>query len=124
MTNPQTETVSHMSSISREYARRATAYEQIALDAATAEAEYRRVHATVKLRAIHEGASAAKADAMADADPDVAGQCLAFKSCAAVVDAAGKKLAQLRAQLDYGRTKLASERAADQIHAAGFDGAA
>lgn len=27
-------------------------------------------------------------------------------------------------QLDYGRTKLASERAADQIHASGIDGAA
>lgn len=124
MTNPQHQTIQRLGAVSREYESRASAYEHIAIDAARAEAEYRRLHAVAKLKAMHDGASAAKADAIADADPEVSQVCLAYKHGAAVADAAGKKLIQLRVQIDLGRSVLTSEREADKLHGSGSGGAA
>lgn len=124
MSNPQADTIRRLGAISREYEQRANAYETIAIDASRAEAEYRRVHAVAKLKAMHDGASAAKADAIANADPEVSQACMAYKHGAAVADAAAKKLIQMRSQLDYGRSVLTSEREADRIHSSGIGGAA
>lgn len=120
MTSP----IQQLGRVSREYELRANEYQGIALDAAQAEADYRREHAVCKLRAMAEGASAAKADAVADADDVVSASCLGYKSAAALCDAAGKKLIQLREQIAVGRSVLVGEREADKLAAAGTSGGA
>ncbi len=122
--NPQVDTIRRLGEVSRDYEKRASAYETVRVDAAKAEAEYRRIHAEAMLRAMAEGSSAAKSEAIANADAVVADSCWKYKVTDAVADAARAKLSQLRSQLEYGRTVVASERAADQIHASGTGGAA
>lgn len=118
MTSP----IQQLGAVSREYATKTNEYQGIALDAAQAEAEYRRIHAVTKLKAISDGASAAKADAVADADEVVAAACWQHKSAAALCDAAGKKLIQLREQSAVGRTVLVGERELDKLHSQGIGG--
>lgn len=116
MTTPISPT-QRLAQVSREYAERAQEYAQIATEAAVREANYRRVKAQTALKAIADGASAAKAEMIADADETVATACLDYKTSAAVCDAASKRLTQLREQVATGRTLLVSERESDRIHA-------
>lgn len=116
--------IQQLGAVSREYATKANEYQDIALDAAQAESDYRRERAVCKLRAMSGGASAAKADAIADADDIVSRSCLQYKTSAALCDAAGKKLAQLREQIAVGRTVLVGERELDRLHSQGVGGAA
>lgn len=119
MTTPQSATVHRLGEVSRAYESAAVEYRPLAEDAAAAEADYRRRKAVFVTRMVADGASVAKAEYAADADPAVADACLAFKMSAAVADAASKRLWQLSAQVEYGRTVLVTEREADKIHAQG-----
>lgn len=107
------------------YQETALGYAGITREAAVAEAEYRRIRAQRMAKAtISEGASAAKAEILADADDAVAAACLRYKVGASVAEATRARLAQLREQVASDRSELAYEREADKFHAAGFAGGA
>ena len=119
MTSPQNATVRRVGEISRAYETAAIEYRVLAEDAGAAEADYRRKKAVFITRMLADGSSVAKAEYAADADEAVADACLAYKMASAVADAASKRLWQLSAQIEYGRTVLVTEREADRIHANG-----
>lgn len=106
---------------SREYEKAVSEYAQIALDAATAEADYKHAAARFKLKAKADDPKLAVSmlDIMADADEVLSQALMDRLTSAAVLDAAQKRIAQLREKVSTGRTYTASERAADQIHAQG-----
>lgn len=116
MTN---EAMRQLGVVSRAYEKLATDYRALAIDAAQAESDYRRVKAQTMLRATLDGASAAKAEIIADADDKVADACTEYKVSAAVADSTRAKLAQLREQVAVGRSVMVAEREQDKIHAQG-----
>lgn len=117
--NPQIDTIRRLGEVSRTYEAAAVAFRDVVQQAARSEAEYRRLKAIAVTRAIAEGASVAKAEYVADADPEVARACMDYKMAGAVADSARSRLAQLRSQMDYGRSVLTSEREADRLHSMG-----
>jgi hypothetical protein len=118
--------IDHLGSVSRTYQKAADDYRGIAVRAAQAEAEHRtaRAKAILSIKARAERMSQGEAEARADADDRIAGLYLARLIAAAEADAHREKLRQLREQLATGRTRAASERAVDEIHARGLSGAA
>lgn len=122
MTTPQTATIRRLGEVSRTYEAATVDYGPLADEAAATEADYRRLKALFVTRMVAEGASVSRAEYAADADEQVAAACLAYKLAAATLDAAGKRLWQLRAQFDFGRSVLVNERESDRVHAAGFGG--
>jgi hypothetical protein len=111
--------IQQLGAVSRTYEATAQSFADIALAAAQAEANYRKVKAVYKLRAMVDGASAVKAEAMADADDDVSAACLAYKTSGAVADSTRARLAQLREQVAVGRSVLVNDRESDRVHAQG-----
>lgn len=113
--------VTTLGAASRDYEKAVSEYEQIALDAATAESDYKHAAAVFKTKARFEDpkVSAAYLDVMADADEELSGLLAERLRTAAVLDAAQKRISQLKERVSTGRTYVASERAADQIHAQG-----
>ena len=118
MTGALSEAARQLGKVSRAYEELANEYRDIAHNAALAESEYRRVKAQTMLRATAEGASAAKAEIMADADESVSRLCLSYKIASALADATRAKLTQLREQVAVGRSMMVGEREADRVHAA------
>lgn len=118
MTGALSEAARQLGKVSRAYEELANEYRDIAHNAALAESEYRRVKAQTMLRATSEGASAAKAEIMADADESVSALCLSYKIASALADATRAKLTQLREQVAVGRSMMVGEREADRVHAA------
>lgn len=119
MTTP----IQQLGRVSRAYEALATEYAQICEDAATDEAGYRKTKALHMTRSMADGASAAKAETLADADDEVSQACLAYKLSAAKVAATAAKLRQLHEQVAVGRSVLVSDREQDRIHASGTGGA-
>lgn len=119
-------TVQRLGQISREYEVKAGEYEALAIAAAKADAAYKvgKARHMARLKAEDPKASQSWADTLADADPDIAVLLEERFITAAVVDAAGKKLAQLKEAIAVGRSVYAGEREADRIHASGTGGAA
>jgi hypothetical protein len=116
-----------LGAVSRAYELAVDAYRQIALDAATAEAEHKtaRAKAILRVKATTEDrVSHADAEARAEADDTIAALYLCRLTTAAVADSHREKLRQLREQVATGRTAVASERLQDQLHADGRTGAA
>lgn len=112
--------------VSREYERKADAYQDVALAAAAAEAAHKtaRAKAILRFKAEEGRVSHAEAESRAEADDAVARLYLERLTTAAVAESHREKLRQLREQVANGRTAVASDRAADQHHAAGLTGAA
>ncbi len=116
--------------VSREYEKQADAYQQVALNAAVAEAAHKsaRAKAILAVKAIPKGESQrishAEAETRAEADDTVGALFLERLTTAALADSHREKLRQLREQVATGRTAVASDRAADVHHAAGLTGAA
>ncbi len=112
--------------VSREYEKQADAYQQIALDAAVAEAEHKshRARAILRAKAGAERISQAEAETRAEADDEIAALYLRRLTTSALAESHREKLRQLREQVATGRTAVASDRAADVHHAAGLTGAA
>lgn len=113
--------------VSRQYEKLTNAYRQVALDAAKAEASHKTARAKAVLRfkaSQTERISHAEAEARAEADDEIAGLYLDRLTTAALADSHREKLRQLREQVATGRTAVASDRAGDQFHAAGYTGAA
>ena len=107
---------------SREYEAETAAFRDIATEAAEAEALHKREAAKFKLRVQAEAdgkTSVAALDMLADADDTIAGLYRDRLVKAALLDAAVKKLQQLRERVSTGRTYVASEREADRVHAEG-----
>lgn len=115
MTSP----IIRMGQVSNEYATRADEYRGIAETAAASESEYKHRRAVFMARQMADGASAAKAEVLADADDAIFALATEYRLAVAVRDAALEKLRQLRTQVEAGRTVVASEREADRIHADG-----
>lgn len=120
MTTP----IQRLGSVSKEYQLKADEYMDLAISAAQHESFYRKIKAQTMLKATAEGASAAKAEIIADADPQVSKACWDYKVTAATVDAAKAKLTQLREQIAVGRSMLVTDRELDKLHANGIGGGA
>lgn len=103
---------------SRDYEKAVAEYEQIAIDAAGHETNYKHEAAKFKLlaRDADPKVSVAMLDIKADADEHLATLLRKRVHSAAVLDAAQKRISQLKERVSTGRTYVASERAADQIH--------
>jgi hypothetical protein len=112
--------------VSRAYEAMADAYQAVLLGAAAAEAAHKtaRAKAILRFKADGERVSHAEAESRAEADDEVARLYLERLTTAAVAESHREKLRQLREQVANGRTAVASDRAADQHHAAGLTGAA
>ena len=111
--------------LSREYEARATAYADLALNAATAEPDHKHAKAVHMLNTRTEDPKVAVswAETLADADPEVAGKLRLRLEASAVADAARAKLSQLREAVATGRSVMVGEREQDRLHAAGVGGA-
>lgn len=111
----------HYNAVSRDYALKASEFADLATKAADAEGRYKRGKAVFKtsLRDRGECRSDAEAETRADADDEIGGLLQERLLTAAVRDAAEEKLRQLRAQLDYGREVIKSDRDQDRLHAQG-----
>lgn len=116
----------HLRNVSRAYEKAADEYHGIAKAAAVAEAAHKaaRAKAILRYRAADDVKSFAEAEARAEADDEIAGLHQARLIAAALADSHKQKLLQLREQVATGRTAVASDRVADQQHAAGLTGAA
>lgn len=121
--------VRRLGAVSREYEKQADAYRDVALAAAAAEAEHKtkRAQAILRIKAEARGegerVSHAEAETRAEADDEVATLYRDRLITAAKADAHREKLRQLREQVGFGRTAVASERETDRIHAGGWSGA-
>jgi hypothetical protein len=113
------EALRRLGAVSAEYEQRAREYGTVADAAARAEAEHRKERAKCILwhKGQGEKLSQAEAETRAEADDHVAGLYLERMVTAAAADAARAKLHQLREQTAVGRSFVAAERVADQIHA-------
>ena len=107
-----TSLVDHLALAVRRYADESQA-------AARAEAEYRKQRAKRKLQARHSGeaTSDAAGDTIADADDTIADLFSQRLITAAIADASKQEILSLREAIGMQRTQIASERAADQLHA-------
>ena len=112
--------------VSRTYEAMATENGPILEEAAHAEADYKHARARfiVSQRAQDPKASVSYLDALAEADPDLAGLLRARLVTAAKAEATKARLQQLREQVANGRTAVATEREADRIHSTGTGGQA
>lgn len=115
MTTP----MQQLAKVSRLYDETVQQFAAIAREAAESEADYRRVKALLVTRLANDGAPISKAEYAADADGEVAAACQRYKLAAAVAEATRARLRQLAAQVDVGRSAVASEREADRFHAIG-----
>lgn len=116
----------HLGVVSRAYELAANEYHGIARAAAVAEATHKaaRAKAVLRHRAAEGVRSQAEAECRAEADEEIAALYQERLIAAALADSSKQKLLQLREQVATGRTAVASDRAADQHHAAGLTGAA
>lgn len=115
-----------LGAVSLEYQTKADEYREIAQAAARAEAEHKtaRAKAVLRFKAAAERMSMAEAECRAEADDDVAELYLRRLTTAARADSHREKLRQLKEQIAYGRTYVATEREIDRMHADGRGGAA
>lgn len=122
--------IQRLGEVSRHYAEMADSYRQVALDAAAAEAAHKSARAKAILRAKSEARgeseriSHAEAETRAEADDTVGALYLARLNTAALADSHREKLRQLKEQQANGRTAVATDRVADEMHARGHTGAA
>lgn len=115
-----------LGAVSRAYELAADEYRQVAVNAAEAEAAHRseKAKAVLRFRALDDVRSHAEAEARADGDDRIAGLYRDRLVKAALADSHKAKLAQLKEQVATGRTRVTSERTADEFHARGYTGAA
>jgi aminopeptidase N len=112
------------------YEQAVNEYKAVALEAASNEAAHKseRAKAILRFKARTEPGkqriSQAEAESMAEADDTVADLYMARLTSAAIADAARQRLFQLREMVGVARTVVASERATDLHHSAGYTGAA
>lgn len=120
------EALTHLGSVSVEYAKWADGARAVLTNAAQAEAEYRSLKAKAKLtfRTTGGAKSDAEAETRADADAHVAMLLHQRLVTRAIADSHLEKLRQLRSQNENGRTYASTERTLDQMHAQGRAGAA
>lgn len=111
----------------RAYELAAEEYCGVAVAAAEAEAAHKSARAKAILREKARDdvrVSHAEAETRAEADEQIAALYLDRVVKAALADSHRERLRQLREQVATGRTRVASEREADRIHAGGLSGAA
>lgn len=123
-------TIERLVSYALAYEDAANKFQEIAVAAASNEAEHKAQRAKAILRykadATKRGnrVSHAEAETAAEADDEVADLYMARLTSAAIADSARQKLFQLKEMVGVARTVVASDRAADMHHASGFSGAA
>lgn len=118
--------LAHLGAVSRQYQVAVANYTDVATAAAEAEAKYKsaRARKIVRITSGAEKVSHVHAETVADADEDIAALYLHRLVTNAKADAHKQWLAQLREQVQTGRTYVASAREVDKIHADGTGGAA
>lgn len=114
-----------LSELCRQLDVKVVEYAEIARRRADAEADYRAAKARRVLTARAGGAkSATEAETIATADPSIEALHREHLVTDAMADAAQKAIYSLRTRIETGRSFMASERAADTLHAQGLGGAA
>lgn len=113
--------LARLGQVSTLYEELAEAYRDVALTAANAEAEHKRVRAQTILRvkASEERMSHAEAETRAEADEHVAELYRLRVTTAAIADAHRARLSQLKEQVAVGRSFAVAEREGDRLHATG-----
>ncbi len=105
--------------------RKVHEYAELATTRAGAEVDFKVARAQRIMRARSDGAkSIAEAETTATADPAVESLWRAYLIADGSADACGKSMMALRTRIDYGRSVIATERAADSLHSQGYSGAA
>jgi hypothetical protein len=123
MTAPTT--VGNVSQLCRDLDAKSREYDVLTVDRANAEVDFKATRARRILQARSDGAkSIAEAETIAAADPAVESLWRTSLVADAMVDAAQKAIYVLRERINFGRTVLANERAADTLHGHGVGGAA
>lgn len=119
------EAIGTLGQISVEYARKADEYEGLAVAAADAESAHKKARGRFITSDQFENTKTAVSlrEYMADADENVSALLYERLHTGAVLDAAQKKLQQLRERIATGRTYAATEREVDKLHAVGIAGA-
>lgn len=122
--NPSTQT--QVAQLCLELDRKTREYDQVARVRADAEVDFKAARARRILRArVDEGAkSVAEAEMRAAADPAIEALWRAHLIADGIADAATKAIFALRTRIEFGRSVISSERAADVLHGQGLGGAA
>jgi len=118
-------TGTQVASLCRDLEMKTREYDQLAQARANAEVDYKSARARRILRARAEGSkSIAEAETIAAADPALETLWRQSLIADAMVDAAQKSIWALRERIGYGRSLIATERAADLLQAGGYGGSA
>ncbi|HXG72757.1 MAG TPA: hypothetical protein VNJ04_19305 [Gemmatimonadaceae bacterium] len=105
--------------------RKVHEYAELATARAGAEVDFKVARAQRIMRARSDGAkSIAEAETTATADPAVESLWRVYLIADGSADACGKSIGALRERIGFGRSLIATERAADSLHADGVGGAA
>lgn len=99
-------------------------YRRMALEAANAEADYKRARGKRLLVARAAGCSMAAADAEVEGDDECAALLTRRLTTAAVADSQREVLRSLREHIGAVRTEIVNHRTADELTARGWDGSA
>lgn len=111
-------TTGNVAQLCRDLDTKSREYDGLTVQRANAEVDFKAARARRILRARSEGAkSVAEAETIAAADPAIEALWRASLVADAMVDAAQKAIYVLRERINFGRTVLANERAADSLHA-------
>lgn len=122
MSNPSTQTQTAQLCVDLD--RKSREYETIARARADAEVDFKAARARRILTARAEGAkSIAEAEMQAAADPAIERLWRAHLIADGIADAAAKSIFALRTRIEFGRSLISTERAADLLSAQGVSGA-
>ena len=107
-----------------ELALKVIEYERLVTDRANAETTYKASFARRVMRArLEEGVKdISEAEHVATGDPAIEDLRRVYLVAEGVADACQKQIASHRARIDYGRSRIATERAQDMLHAQGVGG--
>ncbi len=118
-------TATEVAKLCIQLATKQTEYDAMQQPRAHAEVDWKQAKAVFIQRALLDGAkSMAAAENAATADDDLAGLWRAHLVLNGEMDACGRSMRTLSTRIDYGRSVIATERAADSLHSQGYSGAA
>ena len=107
-----------------ELALKVIEYERLVMARANAETDYKsaRARRVMKARLEESVKAISEAEYVADGDKAIEELRRTYLVAEGVADACQKQIASHRARIDYGRSRIATERAMDALHAQGAGG--
>ncbi len=118
-------TATEVAKLCIQLATKQTEYDAMQEHRANAEVDWKKAKAVFIQQALLDGAkSMAAAENAATADEELAELWRRHLILNGEMDACGRSMRTLSTRIDYGRSVIANERAADNLHAQGYSGAA